>query len=103
VTRYVLRYARETTLEAKVVADAWEHHRIKSIKLKLNHDSGWPDRMLLVPGGRPFFIEFKRKGEIVNVGSKQEFNIALLLTLGYDVEVHDDYDTAMRSIWLRTK
>jgi hypothetical protein len=32
---------------------------IVALKLNLSGNVGWPDRMILLPGGRPLFIEFK--------------------------------------------
>src|SRR5690606_14277269 len=34
-----------------------------SIKIAAAQETGYPDRLFLIPGGRPLFIEFKRPGE----------------------------------------
>lgn len=49
--------------------------------------TGWPDVLFLIPGGRPLFIEFKKPGE--KPTAKQRIKIALLEEAEYDVEVHD--------------
>lgn len=56
----------------------------------------WPDRCFYVPGGKPFFIEFKRVGE--EPTKLQADTIADLRRDGYDVEVHDDVEQAKAAI-----
>ena len=54
---------RRPRLESSIERQAVEHaHRrgIDAIKLNLQGRRGWPDRLFLLPGGRPLFIEFKR-------------------------------------------
>ena len=41
----------------------------KALALKV-HKRDWPDRLFLLPGGRCFFVEFKRKGENLRPGQK---------------------------------
>jgi hypothetical protein len=43
----------------------------------------WPDRMFMLPGGRPLFIEFKREGE--QPRKAQWYVIRMLQGKGYDV------------------
>jgi hypothetical protein len=52
--------------------------------------------MFLLPSGRPLFIEFKRPGE--KPRPLQNSKIKILSKLGYDVETHDTYLTAVLSI-----
>lgn len=61
----------------------------------------WPDRMFNIPGGRPFYIEFKSPGE--EPTPKQAHTIAKLKRQGYDVEVHDSKETAIAAINLRMR
>lgn len=56
-------------------------------KMATVYDRSWPDRMFLIPGGRPLFIEFKRPGCVPT--PKQQHRINELRELGYDVEVCD--------------
>lgn len=59
----------------------------------------WPDRMFNIPGGFPFYIEFKSPGE--EPTPKQAYMIAKLKRQGYDVEVHDSKETAIAAITRR--
>jgi hypothetical protein len=59
-------------------------------------ETGWPDSLFLIPGGRPLFVEFKWPGEYLD--PKQVYQIFILLNLGYDVEVHDNVEEACASI-----
>ncbi len=52
--------------------------------------TGWPDVLFLLPGGRPLFIEFKVPGKTPT--PKQERKIGLLEEAGYFVEVCDNRD-----------
>jgi hypothetical protein len=67
---------------------------------KFGYD-GWPDRVFWVPGGRPCFIEFKAVGE--EPRPRQVYRINQLRKLGYDVEVHDDFQTAYDALERRVK
>ncbi len=53
--------------------------------------TGWPDVLFLLPGGRPLFIEFKKPGE--GPTPKQERKIQILRDNGYDVKLCDDRAT----------
>lgn len=61
----------------------------------------WPDRCFFIPGGKPFFIEFKRLGE--EPTKLQAQTIKELLEDGYDVEVHDSAEDAKKAIESRVK
>lgn len=72
----------EHSIEQAVV-DWAEENGIRSIKMKLGEDSGWPDRMFLLPQC-PAFVEFKR-------GKKrptplQMHRMEFLAGLGYKVQ-----------------
>lgn len=56
---------------------------------------GWPDRLICLPR-KPFWIEFKRKGE--SLSKLQVYRIKKLKELGYDIEVHDDPEEAIEAI-----
>ena len=80
---------------------------VKVIKLDTSSETGWPDRIVLIPGGRPLFIEFKRPGGGV-LSPKQGHIIGWLQAIGYDVQVHDNVKEAVKAIedacqvaWLR--
>lgn len=55
------------------------------LSIKLVGGGGQPDRMFIIPGGRPLFIEFKRPGGVLS--KTQEFTIRRLRHYGYRVEV----------------
>lgn len=48
-------------------------------------DTGYPDRIFWLPGGKPLLIEFKKPGG--KLSAKQEYQIERLKKLGYLVEV----------------
>ena len=72
----------ELTVENCVVAWA-ERYGILHVKLNLQFRRGWPDRMFLIPGGRPLLIEFKRPGKQLEL--LQAHVISKLKALNYDV------------------
>lgn len=74
----------ERVIEENFVADA---KRLGALALKLVVLSwrGWPDRIVLAPGGRVFFVEFKRPGETPR--ANQRFVHKLLRRLGFTVYV----------------
>lgn len=76
----MLRKLEQSTEDG--VVDWATAHNIRSIKLKLSTDSGWPDRMFLLPQS-PVFIEFKRKGK--EPTPLQDNRMAFLAALGYRV------------------
>lgn len=55
------------------------------------------DRWIFLPKGKLFIIEFKRKGQ-GELSRRQVSEIKELRRLGYDVEVHDDADEAIKAI-----
>lgn len=71
---------------------------VPSIPLKLigGSETGWPDDVFLIPGGRPLILEFKWPGE--HLDPKQVYMIFVLLNLGYEVEVHDNVEEALTAI-----
>jgi hypothetical protein len=94
MTLRILRHARETTIEARVVRDVRTKHGVFSIKMTVG--DGWPDRLFILKDGRTFWIEFKAPGG--ELKGKQTLKASLLRELGHDVEVHDNYPDAMEAI-----
>ena len=69
---------------------------ILNIKMSTHTETGWPDRMFVIPGGRPLFIEFKVPGGKL---SKRQFYIHKVLEVfGYQVQTHDNEESAIRAI-----
>lgn len=71
-----------------------EHRKMNGLGAR-----SWPDQMFMIPGGKPFFIEFKSPGE--DPTDLQATKISRLKKDGYDVEVHDNKDSALKAIALR--
>ena len=92
---------QESQIERSVCRDLLRDHGVRSVKLTISTENGWPDRMILVPGGKPFFIEFKAPGE--KPRPKQVHVHEMLGKLGYDVETHDDHDLAVAAVLQRVK
>jgi hypothetical protein len=91
----VLKSELETEIEQDVVDDA-ALLGIPSLKLNLRGNRGWPDRIFLIPGGRPLFIEFKRGDE--EPDPLQAHRHDVLRKLGYDIEVHHVREEALAAI-----
>jgi len=89
------RYALENPIENKVASIA-KAMGVPSLKLNLRGNRGWPDRLFLVPGGRPLLIEFKRPGD--DLRPLQEHRKETLQDLGYDFEAHDEVKAAVQAI-----
>lgn len=70
---------RESTVERKVCVDAAKLG-VPNVKIKM---PGWPDRMYMIIGGRPLFIEFKASGQVPRP-LQQHIHI-ILQGLGYEV------------------
>jgi hypothetical protein len=87
-------------LESKIEQDTcdlvWKHLGIVGSKLVTPGDTGYPDRIFWLPGGKPLLIEFKRPGE--EPEPKQEYIHAQLRKLGYQVEVHDNAIRAFQAV-----
>lgn len=92
---------QESQIERAVCRDLLKEHGIRSAKLTVPTENGWPDRMILIPGGKPFFVEFKAPGE--KPRPKQLYIHQMLLGLGYDVETHDNYELAVAAVLKRVK
>lgn len=85
----------EGAIERKACANALLMG-VDNIKLKAIGKNGWPDRLFLIPGGRPLLIEFKRFGE--RTRKLQDYIHGNLRALGYQVEAHDTVDGALQAI-----
>ncbi len=64
----------------------------KALKLRLIGLRGFPDRSIFCPGGRVFFIEFKRKGK--KQTGPQKLWQRILEELGFEYYVCNDLDKA---------
>lgn len=95
------RVARsESSIAKAVVTAAKKRWGVESIKLSTSGHygtGGWPDRLFLIPGGRPLFIEFKSASGWT-LTELQAHRIHLLRTAGYDAEVHYSVADAIYAI-----
>lgn len=82
---------RETKIERDACDLIWRRLGIVGAKLRIAGERGWPDRLFLLPGGCPLFVEFKRPGE--DLRPDQVRIRERLRRNGYWVEsCHDAYD-----------
>jgi len=93
-----MRNVTELPIETWVVREALTRFGVDSLKLNLQGNRGWPDRLFLLPE-RPFLVEFKRPGN--EPDPLQAERLATLKILHYDVEVHDDRIQALAAIEAR--
>lgn len=78
----------ETKIELQACDLIFGNLGIGSLKVNVRGNTGWPDRIFWVPGGKPLIIEFKTPdGEL---SPKQIYHIDRLKKDGYNVEVCDD-------------
>lgn len=89
------------TPEAKVrdpVVDYANRKGIRSIRMYFGPgiQTGWPDDLFLLDGGRPFFIEFKAPGK--KTTPKQDKKLAILLKAGYSWVVIDNVEDGKKVI-----
>ncbi len=91
----------ESLIERKVCRDALTDHGIPNVKMTISSENGWPDRMFLIPGGRPYLIEFKSPGQ--KPRPKQVHVHEMLRGLGYDVDTFDAYEPAIEAILQKAK
>jgi hypothetical protein len=86
----------ESKIESRVAEEALKQFGVFSIKIKAAQERGYPDRLFLIPGGTPLFIEFKRKEE--KLDRYQHLIHDRLLYAGYSVQVHTRYERALAAI-----
>ena len=87
---------RESSIERWVCRKARLNFGVLNFKITQPGTTGQPDRLFLIPGGKPLFIEFKALGkepEKIQLHRHEE-----LRALGYDVEVHDTREGAITAI-----
>jgi hypothetical protein len=71
--------------------------------LKLGQSKGWPDMLVVWEGHGVLFVEFKQPGEKPKRIQQHIHNV--LKSLGFEVQVHDNIDTAVEQItgYIKTK
>lgn len=89
---------RETYIEREVCK--WARDRgVPALKNDPTYFAGCPDRIFLVPGGRPIIIEFKKPGE--EPERLQAYWMEQFRKLDYDVRWTDSKEEAIK--WLEEK
>jgi hypothetical protein len=86
----------EIDLERRVCRRVLEEYGVSNIKINTMSNTGYPDRLFFIPGGKPLLVEFKAVDE--EPSPKQSFIHAQLIKLGYDVQVHDDEVEAVEAV-----
>lgn len=81
----------ESEIESKFVAYATKKG-CNAMKLVMIHGRGFPDRTVLCPDGRVFFVEFKRKNK--KLSKTQIVLYRKLLELGFSFYVCDEIGQA---------
>ncbi len=86
---------KESSIERAVVRWATKHG-ISSIKMESSSQVGLPDRLFLITGGKPLFIEFKAPtGKLSMI---QTVTIKRLTDLKYNVHVVTSKEVAIQLI-----
>lgn len=78
----------ESDIERKAVAMIMNRLSVVCVKLTTPGETGYPDRLVVLPNGRVLWMEFKRPGELPR--PKQSYIHEQLRKLGHHVEVCDD-------------
>lgn len=86
----------ETKIERQACSLIYKRFGIVGVKLTVRGERGWPDRLFLLPGGRPLLIEFKRPGEMPR--PNQGRIIERLRLNGYLVATCDDAFDALNLV-----
>lgn len=73
--------------------------RCVCLKLSPEGTRGYPDRLILLPGGTVLFVELKRPGGVTS--KMQKLRIARLIELGYDVLVTSNAQEAYE--WVKER
>ena len=87
----------ESAVEREAVQTALQQMGIEVVKMKART---WPDRMFLIPGGRPLFVELKNPHD-GRLSAGQKLRVYRLLRDGYDVEIHDNATYLLESLAAR--
>lgn len=87
---------KESTIERRACQRVLKELGVRSVKFVTPGDTGYPDRIFWIPGGKPLFIEFKVPG--AEPRPKQIYIHELLRKLGYQVEVCDNEEDTVKIV-----
>ena len=99
VVRACYRRPYESEIEQRTCELVLHELSVFNIKLAKTNETGSPDRLFLIPGGKPLFVEFKRPGGVVS--ARQALMLKRLQHFGYDAVVCDSVESAMAAIKAR--
>lgn len=85
----------EKLLERKLVSEC-RKLGCKAIKFSSFYETGYPDRLILIPGGYAWWREIKTTGQ--KPSSMQKVKIKFLQDMGFDVGVIDSQESLDRTI-----
>jgi hypothetical protein len=86
----------EKVIERDTCKTAMKLYGVPNCKMSPDGVVGYPDRIFWIPGGKPLLIEFKRPGEPLKPIQIERHK--MLITLGYQVETHDNKESALSAI-----
>jgi hypothetical protein len=89
---------RESSIEASFV-HVLKRHGLTTLKLNVSGQRGYPDRLVLLSGGRAVFVELKRPGG--KLRPLQEHVHGQLKALGFQVATFADAVEAVA--WVRNQ
>lgn len=92
----------EATIERRFFKHV-QRHGCVPLKLTLHGNRGWPDRLVLAPGARTFWVEFKRPGKQPTPLQRRRHRY--LRALGFETCITDssDYACARFDRWLHDR
>lgn len=87
----------EKKIEKRICKLAEKELGAKCVKLAIVNERGFPDRTLLIPGGRILFLEVKKPGG--KTSPQQDEWLRTLRQLGFAADVVDNLEDAETAIW----
>lgn len=101
IRKSIRRLARHAEESEKAI-EAYLIRKVESmgglcLKFTSHTETGYPDRLLLMPGGRMAWVEVKSKGQKPRV--IQEVRMARLRRMGFEVHVADSREKVDEIVW----
>lgn len=96
------RRVSEANLLRRITAEARKRgYGVIRLSLRPGVASGWPDLLILIPGGRALFVEVKRRGKAPTPLQKKRLND--LRTLGFPAYAVDQFAGACFTMsWVKS-